>query len=96
MLWEVDKKLCCWTNVWYLGALGCVYRNTCAVATKPKPQNNHTNFLLQKTFHSLLQSCTVKGSNMCGLFPLWSSATTCRTFIMHCKSKLRRRNWQRD
>jgi hypothetical protein len=96
MLCEVYKQLCCWTNVWYLGALGCVYRNTCAVVSKPTPQNNHTSFLLQKTFHSLLQSCTVKGSNMCGLFPLWSSATTCRTCIMHYKSKLRRRNWQWD
>jgi len=96
MLWKVYKQLCCWTNLWYLGALGRVYRNTCAVVTKPTPQNNHTSFLLQKTFHSLLQSCAVKGSNMRGLFPLWSSATSCRTCIMHCKSKLRRRNWQWD
>jgi len=96
MTWEVYKQLCCWTNVWYLGGLGCVYRNTRAVVKKQSPQNNHTSFLLQKTFHSLVQSCIVKGSNMCGLFPLWSRATSCRTCIMHWKSKLRRRNWQWD
>jgi hypothetical protein len=64
-MWEVYKQLCCWTNVWYLGGLECVYRNTCAVVKKQSPQNNHTTFLLQKTFHSLVQSCTVKGSNVC-------------------------------
>jgi hypothetical protein len=59
MLCEVYKQLCCWTNIWYLGALGCVYRRTCAAVTKPTPQNNHTSFLLQKTLHSLLQRAAI-------------------------------------
>jgi hypothetical protein len=49
-MWEVCEQLCCWTNVWYLGALERVYRNTCAAVTKQTPQNNDPSFILQKTF----------------------------------------------
>jgi hypothetical protein len=97
MVWEVYKRLCCWTNVWYLGrARVCLQEHLCssqgAVATK-QPQNFPTseNFpLASAKLYCQGQQC------VCGLFPLCSSATPCRTCIMHCKSKLRRRNWQWD
>jgi hypothetical protein len=49
-MWGVYQQLCCWTQVWYLGALGCVYGNTCAVVMKLTPQNSPHKFPTSKNF----------------------------------------------
>lgn len=54
-------------------------------------------FLTAKNFRLASAKLYCQGQQyVCRLFPLWSSATLCRTWIMHHKSKLRRRNWQWD
>jgi hypothetical protein len=68
-MWEVYEQLCCWTNVWYLGALGRVNRNTCAVVRKQTPQNNHPSFLLQKTFPLASAKLYCQGQQYVGIIP---------------------------